>query len=132
MSARDIATRLGCSQPSVFWALRKFDIPVRSAADGKRGRPSDSEWTPEMRAALAAQRRGSANPAWKGGTTRYSRTRETQRLHRRAEAVCEACGAQRPVIHHENEDPRDNRPENIRYLCQSCHIKHHKPHLKGK
>ena len=131
MTAAEIGLLIGCSSPSVRWALDKFEIPVRSMAEAKRGRLSKSVWTPEAREALAAKRRGSANPAWKGGTTPYSRTRETQRLHGSPDATCEACGTRPVVIHHENENPLDNRPENIRYLCQPCHIKHHKPHLKS-
>lgn len=30
------------------------------------------------------------------------------------------------VVHHINEDPRDNRPENLITLCMSCHLTHHK------
>lgn len=30
------------------------------------------------------------------------------------------------VVHHINENPADNRPENLVTLCQPCHMKHHK------
>lgn len=30
------------------------------------------------------------------------------------------------VIHHINEDPRDNTPENLVTLCHHCHMTHHK------
>jgi YHS domain-containing protein len=30
------------------------------------------------------------------------------------------------VVHHINEDPADNRPENLIALCHGCHMRHHK------
>lgn len=33
------------------------------------------------------------------------------------------------VVHHINEQPWDNRPENLITLCQSCHMVHHKSNL---
>lgn len=30
------------------------------------------------------------------------------------------------VVHHINEDPKDNRPENLISLCHRCHMIHHK------
>ena len=32
----------------------------------------------------------------------------------------------RVIVHHVNEDPTDNRPENLRVLCNRHHILHHK------
>jgi hypothetical protein len=61
-SATEIARELGCSKQSVLWAVRKFGIPVRPMSESKRGRPSTTEWTPEMRESLAEQRRGESNP----------------------------------------------------------------------
>lgn len=58
-----IARELGCSQPTVRWALDKFGIPMRPADVARRMvTPEPVEWTPEMRESLAAQRRGEANP----------------------------------------------------------------------
>ncbi len=34
---------------------------------------------------------------------------------------CENCGAVKSEVHHVNEDWHDNRLENLRRLCRSCH-----------
>jgi len=40
---------------------------------------------------------------------------------------CEKCGATEDLhLHHENENPFDNRPENLRTLCATCHQKLHR------
>lgn len=62
MSIGDIAALLGCSKPSVSWALRKFGIQARSISDGKRGKPNKADWTPEARLRLAEKRKGEVNP----------------------------------------------------------------------
>lgn len=62
LNANEIARLLGCSGPSVVWALDKFGIEHKTMSDGKRGRPSTTVWTSEMRESLAVQRRGEANP----------------------------------------------------------------------
>lgn len=62
LNANEIARLLGCSGPSVIWALDKFGIERKSVSEAKRGRPSATVWTPEMRESLAVQRRGAANP----------------------------------------------------------------------
>jgi len=61
-SSGEIATELGVATQSVLWALRKFGIPIRSISEAKTGRPNNTEWTPDMREAMAAKRRGAANP----------------------------------------------------------------------
>lgn len=51
------------------------------------------------------------------------------RIHRIAveahpeEKPCEVCGAPPPTIRHHDDD---DRPEDIRFLCQSCHLKWHR------
>ena len=41
---------------------------------------------------------------------------------------CEECGAAgRLERHHVNEDPTDNRPENVMVLCMPCHYAKHEP-----
>lgn len=43
--------------------------------------------------------------------------------------VCEDCGKPAQIHHHRNEDTYDNSPENVAYLCRSCHMKEH--HARG-
>lgn len=131
LSANDIAALLQCSQPTVFWALKKFSIPTRTMAEGKRGRPSTTVWTPEMREALAAKRRGELNPMygtvspWAG---RHLPIDQTTRHYNRVRAriihparPCEECGDPKAQRHHLSGNTSDNSVENIRFLC----LKHH-------
>lgn len=48
-------------------------------------------------------------------------------------ANCERCGGTaRLGRHHLNQNPTDNRPENVQTLCASCHTKWHWEHGKPK
>ncbi len=45
--------------------------------------------------------------------------------------LCERCEGQgktkqTEVVHHINEDPKDNRMENLESLCNRCHLKTHR------
>lgn len=57
MSMDQIGAQLGCSKQSVAWALKKFAIPSRDRSESKLGRPSMTEWTPEMRASMTEKQR---------------------------------------------------------------------------
>lgn len=57
-----------------------------------------------------------------------SRTRERAReawvSYYGSEPLCEVCG-KKADVHHENEDPTDNRKENLRAWCRSHHVAYH-------
>lgn len=44
---------------------------------------------------------------------------------------CERCGSSGEVVHHKDENLRNNTPENLERLCRSCHIAHHRVQLKA-
>jgi hypothetical protein len=133
MSAREIAALVNCSQPTILWALRKFAIPIRTNSESRQGRPSRAVWTLEMREAMAAQRRGKANPMY--GTVSPWRGRhkpvdqETRHYGRgRARVVhppqpCEVCGNPKADRHHRNGNATDNSAENIQFLCRVHHLR---------
>jgi hypothetical protein len=133
MSAREIAALVNCSQPTILWALRKFAIPIRTNSESRRGRPNRTVWTPEMREAMAARRRGEANPMY--GTVSPWRGRhkpvdhETRHYGRgRARVVhpqqpCEVCGYPKADRHHRNGNATDNSTENIQFLCRVDHLR---------
>jgi len=40
--------------------------------------------------------------------------------------ICVKCYSTKNIcVHHKNENPWDNREENLQILCKSCHNKHH-------
>lgn len=132
LNASEIARLLSCSAPSVAWALRKFGIPRRTMAEGKRGRPSTTVWTPAMREALAAKRRGELNPMygtvspWAG---RHKPIDQTTRHYSRGRAriihpprPCDECGNPKAERHHLSGNTSDNSAENIRFFCRKHHL----------
>lgn len=49
---------------------------------------------------------------------------------RSAKTKCEACGATHDLqVHHQDENPRNNDPSNLRTLCRSCHRRAHSPNF---
>lgn len=86
---------------------------------------------------------GSGNSRFKTGTS-YANWFRLMRplILERDGGMCAGCGASPPplqferkgvptersqlVIHHINEKPQDNVPENLITLCTTCHIVHHK------
>jgi hypothetical protein len=51
--------------------------------------------------------------------------RRAQALFDLAGVSCERCGVPAEVRHHRDERPENNAPENVAFLCRSCHMKHH-------
>lgn len=65
---------------------------------------------------------GAEHHAWKGDDV------GSRSAHRRAELrfelqPCEDCGNTKSERHHEDEDPTNNDPSNIKFLCRKCHMK---------
>lgn len=55
-------------------------------------------------------------------------------MHKRANklkppAPCERCGGPGQVVHHKDENPRNNTLDNLERLCRACHINHHRHQL---
>jgi 5-methylcytosine-specific restriction endonuclease McrA len=62
---------------------------------------------------------GPLSPNWKGGISR--------RFYRMyLKEKCERCGSgQFVLVHHIDEDRKNNQPSNLETLCKRCHQKHH-------
>lgn len=65
------------------------------------------------------------------GSGNWSSTHGTARgindliLHK---TECEICGKQGNLdVHHKDENPNNNEPDNLQVLCRSCHMKIHRP-----
>mgnify|MGYP000873039576 CR=1 FL=1 len=71
-------------------------------------------------------RGGQDHPGWRGGIQpRYYR-RIAFEAHGQVCARCGAVPPKRIVVHHRDEDRRNNDLSNLEVLCMTCHLKHHR------
>lgn len=73
--------------------------------------------------------KGQGNSHYKDGTSYSKCFRLMRRFVIERDGACVVCGdarAKRMPVHHVNENPKDNRPENLVLLCGTCHAIHHK------
>lgn len=69
--------------------------------------------------------RGEEHPHWKGDDAKASSGRARARKVFTDPEPCERCGGPGEQRHHRDEDPLNNAPENIEWICASCHTTHH-------
>ena len=102
-SAAQIALEVGACARTVLKWLRKSGIRTRNLAEA------------------CALMIGEKNPHWKGGIRPGTHKRSLKR--RGVPKICGWCGQQggRIELHHKNHDPQDGAPENLMYLCETCH-----------
>jgi 5-methylcytosine-specific restriction endonuclease McrA len=64
------------------------------------------------------------NKNWKGGATRY-RKLAFERYN--LEKICSVCGSiENIIVHHIDENRRNNAIENFQIMCNPCHTSHHR------
>jgi len=68
---------------------------------------------------------GSNHPNWKGGTRSY----RDRMLHNNVDKVCKRCG-EKDIrllsVHHIDENRKNNKIENLAWLCYNCHFLIHR------
>lgn len=101
LSANELARRAGVDVNTVLGWLDVLGIPRRTKAEA-------FELT-----------RGEKHYRWIGGGRRYARKVKHESG---LPEICEICGSSRfIVVHHQDGDKNNNEPDNLRYLCKSCH-----------
>lgn len=91
-------------------------------------------YEPLMR--ISKHHKDSGNPIWNGGVSKSYLDRIVKEYGLKREK-CSWCGFKRIgknkpgnnyiIIHHKDGDRRNNKKSNLVVICQSCHVKHHKP-----
>ena len=108
-----------CGTPVTRYAT--YCLPCRSK--GERNAIYGTERPQSVRDAVSKAQRGvpdGPRPVVRTNTANSGRS-QANRLYVKP-SVCERCGeAKRLDWHHVNEDPTDNRRENLRALCRRCH-----------
>ena len=76
------------------------------------------------RPCLYASQRGEGHHSWKGDQA-SRRAGRSRALRLFANRPCEACDAPTAERHHEDGNPLNNDPANVRMLCRPCHLAQH-------
>lgn len=135
-SSGEIAEMFNCASVTVSQSLNRAGCRMRTAKEAAKLRRESGRWTPvepgsgywlgktqpeEMVEKRAAAIRGENHYLWKGGTSLRPYRDVVEKK------VCSRCGtAEKLAIHHVNFDYYDNRLENLRVFCLSCHSSIHK------
>ena len=119
----------GLDYPDRFCEACKRLMPVHYKADGVRttGRARHLS-----RRFCSRQCQGVAmmlSSAYTPGASRVQARKYVIAKH--APTTCGRCGEKKPIdIHHIDENPLNNRPENLEILCRKCHLRHHRDQEK--
>jgi hypothetical protein len=132
MSSGEIAELCDVQPVTVISLLRRLDIPRRSPGEASRNMVSRGRaiptryWLgktqpPEMVEKRVSKIRGENHYAWSGGKDRRGYRNNIDKI------ICDECACHDNLcIHHTNFDHYDNREDNLRVLCVSCHLALHK------
>ena len=101
----------------------KADKIRKANSEGHKGDKNPAK-RPEVREKLS----GKNCHFWKGGISyeeygkEFSEELKTK-IRKRDKFVCQTCGKNGFIVHHIDYDKKNNKPENLITLCNSCHCK---------
>lgn len=104
---------------------------MRWAQTGKKASAETRRKMSKSHTGLFSQEK---HPLWTGDdATDEAGRKRARRIFPNVEP-CERCGANpqdtQIYRHHKDENTKNNSPDNIEFLCGSCHMKHHRVHEK--
>ncbi len=104
-NASEIARLVGVEPPSVFGALRKFGIEVKTRSGAKKGKPNPNRRVP-LNTACKSTLMNRANEVCPPGP-------------------CGVCGGP-GAVHHIDRNRKNVSPSNLERLCSLCHGRQHR------
>lgn len=113
-TAEEIAYELGTTGPTVALWLREAGISGRTRAQAMQLR---AKWM-----------RREEHSGWTGGSKSYlGRLAQAAMKSAGVPKVCTGSGPHKGelVVHHKDEDRRNNSLGNLQYLCRACHARVH-------
>ena len=130
MQRKDLAKEIGISnawlgKKIALWGLQKpkKQYPNRQGGYGKPGMHSEEE-----KKRISKQMTGENNPSWNGGIWKNGNSKCTSMYDIKGQ-LC-VCGAQAQERHHTDRNPHNNEPDNIEFVCRSCHKARHFDRVK--
>ena len=90
-----------------------------------RGTPwyaQSPEKVEEHRKKIRQRMTGEGNPNWKGKVIKSDSGRARARRNYTVRHPCEFCGNPKVERHHRDDDPWNNTPPNIQWLCRRHHM----------
>jgi hypothetical protein len=109
-----------------FGRKSRLDVQ-RKWNSSERGRELKKQWYEKHREELFKKYLESYRNDPQVKAIHLSRGKARKALTKIRKKQCEACGVimRRMDCHHKNENPLDNRIENLQWLCHSCHMRLH-------
>ena len=120
LSIHKISTKYGTDYTTIKRRLKYYNMPLRSKEENS-----------VLKSEQHPNRLLRDSNSIKGNRKNYLEIAKKNKTWK-----CETCGALKSsdnfdlIVHHKDNNNRNNNIKNLMVLCQSCHIKIHKPRLK--
>ena len=123
----EVAKLAGCCVTLVTRALRKHGInkPLSMRKNRKPGHGNPGMHSLEERKRISERMSGDRSPSWKGDSASPNAGRlRANKMY--SPDKCWGCETSSGVErHHMDENPVNNSPDNVKFLCQKCHKAFH-------
>lgn len=113
------------------WAMppEVRDTIYQKSSEARHGKYAGTPYwlmSPEVKARackkISEGRFGENNPNWKGEKVKRISANARARRNYVSPHPCELCGSAKVEHHHKDNNPWNNAPYNIQWLCRRCHM----------
>ena len=134
---KQLAEEIGCSESRLYKAFKKFGVtkPLSNKPNRRPGYGVKGMFSDEQRADISKRMLGENNHRYLQDRNDLSASGAYRESHMKFSSnacECECCGVKENIeIHHVDKNPRNNRKQNIKFLCSKCHHLWHRPYAVG-